>query len=120
MSNLGYTTGDYLEKVYAYKNDLRNQYQTDWAFTIFVVDSSADLDGKFADGKYFAYAYLGGPFMVMTYDNNGWGIEDMDRVTAHETGHIFMAGDQYGSARQPQSTATWASKMGTAMVVLPS
>ena len=94
MSNMGYTTGDYWDKVYAYENDLRNQYQTDWAFTIFVVDSSADIDGKFADG-YFAYAYIGGPFMVMTYDNNGWGIDDMDVVTAHETGHIFMAGDQY-------------------------
>jgi len=107
MSNLGYTTGDYWSKVYAYENDLRNQYQTDWAFTIFVVDSSADIDGKFTD-SYFAYAYIGGPFMVMTYDNNGWGIEDMDKITAHETGHIFWAGDQYGSC----STATRYGYLG--------
>ena len=96
MYNLGYTSGDYWDRVYAYENDIRNQYQTDWAFTIFVVDSSADVDGKFTDG-FFAYAYIGGPFLVMTYDNNGWGIGNMDKITAHETGHIFMAGDQYGS-----------------------
>ncbi len=95
MNNLGYTSGDYWDRVYAYENDIRNQYQTDWAFTIFVVDSSADVDGKFADGKYFAYAYVGGPFLVMTYDNDGWGIDDMDKITAHETAHIFMAADQY-------------------------
>ena len=94
LYNLGYTSGDYWDKVYAYDNDIRNQYQTDWAFTIFVVDSSNDVDGKFTDG-FFAYAYIGGPFLVMTYDNNGWGIGNMDKVTAHETGHIFMAADQY-------------------------
>ena len=107
MSNLGYTTGDYWEKVYAYENDLRNQHQTDWAFTIFVVDSSNDIDDMFTDG-YFAYAYIGGPFMVMTYDNGGWGIDAMDRITAHETGHIFMAGDQYGSC----STSTKYGYLG--------
>ena len=96
LSNLGYTSGDYWDKVYAYNNHLRDQYQTDWAFTIFVVDSYNDSDGMFTDG-YFAYAYIGGPFMVMTYDNDGWGINNMDRVAAHEIGHIFMAGDQYGS-----------------------
>lgn len=78
----------------AYANDLRAQKGTDWAFTIFVVDSENDLDGRFTDG-YFAYAYLYGPMMVMTYDNDGWGIGNMYRVAAHETGHIFGAGDQY-------------------------
>jgi hypothetical protein len=78
----------------AYVNDLRTQKGTDWAFTIFVVDSYNDVDGKFTDG-YFAYAYLYGPMMVMTYDNDGWGINNMYKVAAHETGHIFGAGDQY-------------------------
>ena len=44
------------------------------------------------------YAYLGGPFVVMTYDNDNYGIFNMDAVTAHETGHIFYAEDQYTSA----------------------
>ena len=94
MSQLDYNDGNYFDKVYAYVNELRTHYKTDWAFAIFVVDSSMDNDGKFTDG-YFAYAYLSGPFIVMTYDNASWGINNMNWVTAHETGHIFMAGDQY-------------------------
>jgi hypothetical protein len=83
-----------------YNNDLRQTYHTDWAFTIFVVDSSADPDNRFSDG-YFSYAYLGGPFMVMTYGNGNYGPHNMRAVAAHEIGHIFYALDQYHQARQP-------------------
>lgn len=105
MAELGYSASSYFTRVRDYNNALRNQYQTDWAFTIFVVDSSSDGDNKFSDG-YFAYAYLGGPFMVMTYGNNGYGSSNMDAVTAHEMGHIFRALDQYYSAHQ---TCTYRS-----------
>jgi len=94
MTYLGYPGPSYFTQVRDYINALRETLGTDWAFTIFVVDSYYDSDGKFSDG-YFAYAYLGGPFLVMTYDNNGWGIGNMDRVAAHETGHIFYATDEY-------------------------
>lgn len=99
MGNLGYASGNYFARVYAYLNSLRSTLETDWAFAIFVVDSNNDADGLFSDG-YFAYAYLGGPFMVMTYDNDGYSISNMDAVSAHETGHIFYANDQYSSAAQ--------------------
>jgi hypothetical protein len=99
MGELGYSASSYFTRVRDYNNALRNQYQTDWAFTIFLVDSSNDGDNKFTDG-YFAYAYLGGPFTVMTYGNNGYGSSNMDAVAAHETGHIFRALDQYHSAHQ--------------------
>lgn len=95
MNALGYPGADYFGQVRNYINALRNSYNTNWAFAVFVVDSSSDLDGKFSEGTYFAYAYLGGPFLVMTYDNDGWGIDDMDKVTAHEVGHIFYATDEY-------------------------
>ena len=36
--------------------------------------------------------------MVMTYDNDNWGIGYMNLVTAHETGHIFGALDEYASS----------------------
>jgi hypothetical protein len=94
MGKLGYTSGSYFERVRTYDNYLREHYGTDWAYTMFVVDSSNDADGQFTDG-YSAYAYLGGPFMVMTYDNDGWGIGNMDRVAAHEIGHIYYATDEY-------------------------
>lgn len=100
MGALGYDAASYFTRVRDYNNELRATYQTDWAFTIFVVDSSTDWDNRFKDG-YFAYAYLGGPFMVMTYGNNGYGPGNMDAVTAHEIGHIFYALDQYSNAHQP-------------------
>jgi hypothetical protein len=100
MGTLGYSASSYFTRVRDYNNDLRATYQTDWAFTIFVVDSSVDSDNHFSDG-YFAYAYLGGPFTVMTYGNDGYGPHNMDAVAAHEIGHIFLALDQYYSAYQP-------------------
>jgi hypothetical protein len=100
MERMGYTGFSVFDQVRTYDNALRQAYGTDWAFTIFVVDSSNDRDRLFADG-YFAYAYLGGPFMVMTSGNDGYGPENMDAVAAHEIGHIFLALDQYSSASQP-------------------
>lgn len=100
MSALGYNTSSYFTNVRDYNNALRAIYHTNWAFTIFVVDSSVDADNRFSDG-FFAYAYLGGPFMVMTSENNGYGLNNLDAVTAHEMGHIFYALDQYSGAYQP-------------------
>ena len=99
MSALGYNAVSYFSRVRDYNNALRATYHTDWAFTIFVVDSSTDSDNRFSDG-YFAYAYLGGPFLVLTYGNNGYGPGNMDAVAAHEIGHIFLALDQYYGAYQ--------------------
>jgi len=94
MQNQGYFGGDYFEQVYSYLNYIRNIDETDWAVAIFVINSNVDADGKFPDG-YFGYAYFGGPFIVMTYDNDGYGIASMDAVVAHEFGHIFYAADEY-------------------------
>jgi PKD repeat protein len=98
MTKLGFSAySSYRNKVRHYNNYLRTTYNTDWAYTIFVVDSSNDGDNKFTDGR-FGYAYLGGPFVVMTYGNNGWGIGRMNLVTAHEQGHIFYALDEYAAS----------------------
>ncbi len=97
MAQLGYEEDNYFTQVRRYVNDLRERTGADWAFAVFIVDSSADADGRFANG-YFAYAYIGGPFLVMTYDNDGYGIHNMDAVLAHEIGHIFRALDQYATA----------------------
>ena len=94
MTYLGYPGTSYFAQVRDYVNGLRSMLDTDWAYAMFIVDSSNDLDGKFPN-NWFAYAYLGGPFLVMTYDNDGYGIGNMDYVTAHETCHIFYATDEY-------------------------
>jgi len=96
MSNLGYTGGNCHTRVDNFNTYYKSYYGKTSFFTIFVVDSNNDSDGTFTDG-YFGYAYLGGPFVVMTYDNDGWGISNMDSVAAHETGHIFHACDEYYS-----------------------
>jgi len=103
MGKLNYTTDtDYFDSVYHYNNDIRIANNADWAFTVFVADSLNDSDGMFPDG-YFAYAYLGGPFMVLTYDNEDFGIGAMSAVAAHEAGHVFYALDEY-SGTVPKST----------------
>jgi hypothetical protein len=94
MASLGYSTGDWMQRTRDYVNAMRTAKGTDWCFTVFLVDSSNDIGGDFSDG-YFAYGFLGGPYLVMTYDNDGWGISAMNQVMAHETGHIFWATDEY-------------------------
>ena len=100
LSNLGYPGASSFTQVRNYVNALRSNYQADWAFSIFVVDSLNDSDGCFTDWldsnrMYSTFSYLGGPYFVMTYDNEGYGIGNMDYVTAHETCHIFYATDEY-------------------------
>ncbi len=97
MGKLGYSEADYFDRVTHYDNDKRAAAGSDWAFTIFLVDSENDPDGEFSDNA-FAYAYIGGPFMIMTYDNDNYGISELAPVAAHETGHIFYALDEYASA----------------------
>ncbi len=73
-------------------NIIRQVASTDWAFIIFVVDDSKT---KPPYERCPTAAFLGGPALVVTYNNCGWGIENMDRVLAHEVGHIFWATDEY-------------------------
>ena len=95
----------YLDATHQLAHDRRTALGTDWAFVIFVVDSLNDADGYFSDG-YFAYAYLNGPLVVMTYDNDNWGIDGMNYVAAHETGHIFGALDEYPTSNcSPDDTS---------------
>jgi hypothetical protein len=90
----GIAGADYMERVTSYDDLTRRASGSDWAFTVFVADDSRDTDHMFSD-EYFAYSYLGGPFTIMTYNNDSWGIDDMEEVMAHEMGHIFYALDEY-------------------------
>jgi len=103
MGQFGYTDPDASVNVRSFDNYLRNQYNTDWAFTIFVVDSSNDADGRF-DGGLYSAALLHGPYVVMTYDEDSWGIDAMDGIVAHELAHIFGAGDEYYTTQKCTNT----------------
>jgi hypothetical protein len=100
LGRLGHTQGDYFDQVYAADESLRRARGADWATTIFVANSAADPDGRFASG-HFAYAYVGGPFLVLTSDAGSYGTSQMAPVAAHELGHIFGALDQYAAAGVP-------------------
>jgi len=98
---------------------LRSTAGADWAFAVFVVDDANDADHMFSHG-YFAYAYVGGPFVDMTYNNDGYGIQNMDAVFAHETGHIFYALDEYQSAGIPCWTTSGYLNAPNSNSVYPS
>ncbi|CAN5613186.1 hypothetical protein BH24ACT14_BH24ACT14_03400 [soil metagenome] len=87
LAELGFGAGHAGARAYA--EDLRTRLGTDWAYVAFFTQYPVN---------HFAYAFIGGPHLVMDYDNDGWGPANIDRVFAHETGHIFNAPDEYASS----------------------
>jgi hypothetical protein len=87
MAQLGFGSG--LAGVTSYIESLRTKFSTTWAYCGFFT--------KYPLG-WFAYASIGGPRLVMDYNNDGWGPDNIDRVFAHESGHIFGAPDEYASS----------------------
>jgi hypothetical protein len=87
MQQLGYAPS--MAGVAAYVEKIRSNLSTTWTYCAFFT--------KYPLG-HFAYASIGGPRLVMHYDNDGWGPDNIDRVFAHESGHIFGAPDEYASS----------------------
>jgi hypothetical protein len=97
MDDLGYTTGGHFDRVRRFDNDERNAGDTHWSTTLFVVNDAMDADKRFSNGQ-FAYGYIGGPYMMLTYNNFNWGIDRFNRVLSHELAHSFFALDEYAGA----------------------
>ena len=89
----------YFGQVFAFNTKQARRFRaTGGAVSEFIVASQNDSDGRFTDGG-FAYAYLGGPFTVLTYDNNGWGPRRFNMVQRHENGHLTgRALDEYSAS----------------------
>lgn len=114
MRFLGYDTGwnHPMLAVHALNNATRNRFKTDWVFTVFIADQSAHYDpepsypdpGCWGGAGYTAYAYLGGPYMVVPYPGCrlGYGV-GFGQLFDHEMGHIFWALDEYPRANVPCS-----------------
>jgi hypothetical protein len=83
----------------SYADKVRRRTGADWAFVAYVVDSLRDRDGAFRDGAIAYTADLFGPYMVLTYDNDGYRFRNFDAVLAHEMGHVFGALDEYRPPR---------------------
>jgi len=87
----GFSQSSQLEtNMRAFNHSQRLRFDTDWAFTIFVVNSQSDSDGSFAPGGSFdrAFAFAGGLFEVVPSTRPA-------STFAHETGHMFWARDEY-------------------------
>jgi hypothetical protein len=97
LEKMGFASGDRWARSRAFADATRKADRTDWAVNVFVADSERDADGRFADG-YFAYAWIGGPHVVLTYDNQLWGIDRMNQVVRHEILHAFYAFDEYSAS----------------------
>jgi len=98
MGSLNYNSGSRYTNVRNYNQAERVAAGTHWATTIFAIDNTDQgLDS-------YAYAYLGGPYTILTRNPAGWQPQNFSFVLAHEMGHIFNAWDEY-----PQSGArnTW-------------
>ncbi len=69
-----------------YAQDLRTGRGTNWSYVAYFTKYPL---------RHFAYAIS--EKTVMHYDNDGWGPDNISKVFAHETCHIFGAADEYGS-----------------------
>lgn len=100
MRNLGYTINDHLAAVHQFNNEGKKRYGTDWVFTAFVANSENSPSHRFKEAGYTAYAYLGGPYLVMPFPagENPFGIDEVllfSTIFQHEAAHIFWALDEY-------------------------
>jgi hypothetical protein len=84
LAAMGYGSGRPGYQQYA--NELRSNRHTDWAYVAFFTKYPLN---------HFAYAIF--EKVVMSYANDGWGPDNINRVFAHESCHIFGAADEYGS-----------------------
>ena len=93
LEDQGYgSAGTIANAIRLFNHEKRIEHEADWAFTIFVVDSSNDSDGTFAGGDFqTAFAFAGGQFFVTPSTRPASTI-------AHEMGHIFWARDEYPGA----------------------
>ncbi len=101
VSSMGFQTG--MQGVGEYVQHLKTTLATQSAYCAFFT--------KYPLG-HFAYAGLGGIRLVMHHKNDGWGPENIDRVFAHETCHIFGAPDEY-AASGCDCGGSWGSSGGS-------
>ncbi len=84
LKKMGYDKG---RKGYRkYVADLKANRRTNWAFVAFFTRYPLN---------HFAYAV--DEKVVMHYQNDNWGPNEINAVFAHETCHIFGAADEYGN-----------------------
>ncbi len=85
MAALGYAAGG--AGIAAMAREIRDRTHSRWGYVLFVTRYTLNW-----------FAYAGGDRIVMDPRNDGWGIDNFDRVFIHESGHIFGCPDEYASS----------------------
>jgi len=87
--------------VHIFNEERRGGY--DWIYTAFIGHSRNSVGHKFHNAGYTAYAFLGGPYLVIPYpaggDPNNIGVNLVfSKIFEHESSHVFWTLDEYPSA----------------------
>lgn len=102
LGNAGWPGANAFERCFAYNNSIRDAFNTNWAYSIVIVDSEPVVNqGLFSAGGY-AFAYYGGPYVWMARYST-WAFNSTSYFAAvpmHESGHIFQDTDEYDSTLQ--------------------
>jgi hypothetical protein len=85
MAQLGFSPD--FNGVRNYVASIRTSLGTRWGYV-----------GYFTKYPLNHFAYASKPRLVMHYNNDGWGPDNIDRVFTHETGHIFGCPDEYANS----------------------
>ncbi len=85
MATLGYPSA--WSSVAQLAQDVRDRTHSRWGYVLFMTKYSL-----------WHFGYASNDRIVMQYANDGWGVDNIDRVFAHESGHIFGAPDEYASS----------------------
>ncbi len=116
LDDIGYRNTPSMEaNIREFNHAQRDKLNTDWAFTIFVVNSTNDTDDSFATGGSFsrAFAFAGGLFQVVPSGRPA-------STFTHETGHMFWARDEYtGSGNYTQRRGYYDAQNTNAMDLNP-
>ncbi len=117
LADVGFSSSTNLEtNMRAFNHAQRERLNTDWVFTIFVVNANNDADGSFAPGGSFsrAFAFAGGLFQVVPSTRPA-------STYTHETGHMFWGRDEYtGSGNFYQRRGYYNAQNTNAMDLNPT
>ena len=87
-------SASFSERIRVFNHHQRLRHNTNWAFTVFVVNADQDADRRFDPSGSFSlsFAYPGGEFFVTTSERPASSI-------AHETAHMFWGMDEYPGSK---------------------
>ena len=126
LGYLGYGGGNAWISAHELNTHARDSLKTDWVFTAFVADMSDHYTedppspdpGCWGGAGYVAYAYLGGPFLVVPYPACRYGYKlGFGQVFIHEMSHIFWALDEYVGRGATGPTGTPCSALSGYLAV---